>query len=194
MNGEPLNAYETLEAYQKQKANRSNNDVPVILHGSLFQICVSPFFTSSFHLCNTSKRQQKQHIEDDQSALTKYDGTIRYAGVICSKVWVNPKQLISDIERFIKKDIMRSMVGRLRILLDASGGIDEDEADRPFKLHELPRRVFYELPACPAIWFSDYLFRDENDETVLQSAKDVMDVELNARKIFTDFETFNGKG
>lgn len=85
------------------------------------------------------------------------------------------------------------MVGRLRILLDASGGIDEDDDDKPLRLHELPRRVFYELPACPVIWFSDYLFRDENDETVLQSAKDVMDVELNARKIFTDFETFDGK-
>lgn len=107
---------------------------------------------------------------------------------------MHPKQLVTDIERFIKKDIMRSMVSRLRILLDASAGIDENEADRPFKLHELPRRVFYELPACPVIWFSDYLFRDENEETVLQSAQDVMDVEVNSKKIFTDFETFGGKG
>lgn len=88
---------------------------------------------------------------------------------------------------------MRSLSGRLQIFLDAysteEGGGDGDKilTEAP------PRRVFYALISVPTIWFSDYLFRGESDETVRQSAKDIMDLDLDVANIFSDIETADGE-
>lgn len=53
--------------------------------------------------------------------------------------------------------------------------------------------MFFEIKSFRSILFSDYLFRGEDDETVVQTAKDVLDIELNGAQVYGNFEKLAGK-
>lgn len=112
---------------------------------------------------------------------------MKYSGIVCSKIWIHTKQSVQDVQQFIRNDVLRSISGRLRIYMDAFA-ITEPEPETKVLLVEPPRRVFFELKSGP-ILFSDYVFRCEDDDTVMQTAKAILDVDLEADNIFGNIET-----
>lgn len=134
---------------------------------------------------------QKERLEDEEARICRFDGSIKYSGIVSSKVWVQPKLLIADIERFIKADILRSISARLRLYLDASSKDFRANLEHII-ITEPPRRVFFEMNAS-GIMFSDYLFRGESEDNVIVQAKDILDVEVAVGKVVSDVETISGQ-
>lgn len=141
------------------------------------------------------KLKQKERLEDEEAKIVRYDGTIKYSGIISSKIWVQSKLLINDIQQFIKADILRSISARLRLYLDASSNDFRANLEHII-ITEPPRRIFFEInklsPSTAGILFSDYLFRGECEETVISQAKEILDIELNAAQVISDAETICG--
>lgn len=119
--------------------------------------------------------------------MVRYNGTAKYSGIICSKVWVTSKQPIEDVEKFIKIDIMRSITARFRMYVDA-----HHRSVQSTLLSEPPRRVFFKLQSSP-VMFSDYLFRGESDDTIITQAQTNMDIHLDEHSVVDDIETMSGK-
>ncbi len=117
----------------------------------------------------------------------RYNGTAKYSGIICSKVWVASKQPIEDVEKFIKIDIMRSITGRLRMYIDA-----HHQSGQFLLASEPPRRVFFKLKSLP-VMFSDYLFRGESNDTIITQALTNMDIHVDEQNIVDDVETMSGE-
>lgn len=124
---------------------------------------------------------------DDNERVVRYNGTAKYSGIICSKVWVSSKQPIEDVEKFIKIDIKRSITARFRMYVDA-----HHRSGQFTLISEPPRRVFFKLKSLP-IMFSDYLFRGESGETIITQAQTNMDIYLEEQDIVDDIETMSGK-
>lgn len=131
-------------------------------------------------------QNEKDKIDDNERVVT-YNGTAKYSGIICSKIWVALKQPIEDVEKFIKIDILRSITGRLRMYVDA-----HHQSGQSILVSEPPRRVFFKLNSLP-IMFCDYLFRGESNDTIITQAKAHMDINLETQNIVDDIETMPGK-
>lgn len=101
-------------------------------------------------------------------------------------MWVSSKQLIEDVEKFIKIDILRSVTGRLRMYVDA-----HHQSGQFTLVSEPPRRVFFKLKSLP-VMFCDYLFRGESDETIITQADANLDIQLDKQSIVDDIETIPG--
>lgn len=117
----------------------------------------------------------------------RYNGTAKYSGIICSRVWVTPKQPIEDVQKFIKIDIMRSITSRLRMYIDA-----HHQSGQYTLVCEPPRRVFFKLNTLP-VMFCDYLFRGESNDTIITQATANMDIKLDEQNIIDNIETMPGK-
>lgn len=162
LDGEPVtNPADSVEQFIKQKKTRDKDVNTVTVNGSIYYLCDKI---------------------DDNERVVKYNGTAKYSGIVCSKVWVAAKQPIEDVEKFIKIDILRSITGRLRMYIDA-----HHQSGQFTLVSEPPRRVFFKLKSSP-VMFSDYLFRGESDDTIITQAQTHMDINLDKQNIVDDIE------
>jgi len=163
LDGEPVNnPSDSVEQLIKQKKSRDKDINNLVIHSSIYYLCDKI---------------------DDNERVVRYNGTAKYSGIICSKVWVSLKQPIEDVQKFIKIDIMRSITSRLHMYTDA-----HHQSGQFTLLSEPPRRVFFKLNSLP-VMFSDYLFRGESDDTIITQAKSNMDIDLEQQNIVDDIET-----
>uniref|UniRef100_A0A0K8TQR3 Putative conserved plasma membrane protein n=1 Tax=Tabanus bromius TaxID=304241 RepID=A0A0K8TQR3_TABBR len=123
----------------------------------------------------------------DSSTIGKFEGTVRYTGMVCSRIWVHPKSTLKLVQDFIRRDILRSLASRIQMFVD-----DQHEsaamATDDITVNEPPRRVFIDVPDSRGIQFSEYIFRGETSEIVIDQAKEILDIEVDSNQIYTDIE------
>lgn len=121
----------------------------------------------------------------DKIETEKVMGQIRIIGEVASKLWLNPKTTISEVEQAIKEDIMRSLSGRVDMHWDSL--TDEELGENINTVHEPPRRMLITLPDSN-ISISDYLFPGEGAEDVKTSLEELLDVKAGNELEVLDLE------
>ncbi|XP_035791246.1 protein odr-4 homolog [Anopheles albimanus] len=123
-------------------------------------------------------------LPDEEATIEQLSGALMFDGIVSSKVYVHDQCSFYELERFIKADIVRSLMARIQIHCDSLVQSESDPQDK-ITLNELPRRLYFPIqptvPGCPQ--FSDYLFPDEETETALGQIQDVLDLELDPEHI-----------
>lgn len=130
--------------------------------------------------CQTTKGQ-RVHIKE-------FNGTIRLSGVISSRVWCNPKNTIGDVKRFIREDIMRSLMARIQVYCD--GLTEPNISNDAIFISEPPRRVYFNVNTIGLrpIQFSEYIFRGETPTVAAAQAKQILDLDVVSDSIMADLE------
>ena len=119
---------------------------------------------------------------------------IHYSGVINSHVYGNERNTLEEMELIIKKDIIRSLTTRLQFYYDAllandDGGSETLCEEETSNLTNLipPKRVFYSIGAHKLL-FCDYLFQNEEEDTVVRQVKDILDLDIEKSTVIADNE------
>ncbi|XP_017862775.1 PREDICTED: protein odr-4 homolog [Drosophila arizonae] len=124
--------------------------------------------------------------------VREFSGTLRMSGMIFSRVYCNPRNSIADVKRYLRDDVLRSLITRIQVYCD--GLTDPHVSNEAVYISEPPRRVFFAIPSDGsstsgnAVQFSEYLFRGEAPTVVVAQAKQVLDVELDPETIYLDAE------
>ncbi|KAM8708827.1 hypothetical protein ACLKA7_015747 [Drosophila subpalustris] len=132
--------------------------------------------------------------------INEFNGTLRMSGMIFSRIYCNSRNTIADVKRFVRDDVLRSLITRIQVYCD--GLTDPHVSNEAVYISEPPRRVFFSIPADGAnssssssptasnhsIQFSEYLFRGEAPTVAVAQAKQVLDVELDPEAIILDAE------
>ena len=124
--------------------------------------------------------------------VREFNGIIRLHGVISSRVWCNPKTTLGDVKRFIREDIMRSLMARVQIYCD--GLTEPNISSDAIFISEPPRRVYFNvntsspLSNSAAIQFSEYIFRGETPTVAAAQAKQILDLDIATSSIVGDVE------
>lgn len=125
--------------------------------------------------------------------VSEFNGTLRMSGIIFSRIYCNSRNTIADVKRFVRDDVLRSLITRIQVYCD--GLTDPHVSNEAVYISEPPRRVFFSIPvdgassnASPtpstlSIQFSEYLFRGEAPTVAVAQAKQVLDVELDPEAI-----------
>lgn len=161
--GEHISETETLESLNKLKKNKESS-----IQVTIYLPCSN---------------------DDDSDKIKQIQGTVRYSGIISSRVYAHSKNTIRDIQHFIKNDIIRSLAARTQIHCDA---LMENEVTDGVVINEPPRRVYFPIKTLPNIQFCDYLFRGESEETATRQIKELLDIELTRKDIISDVESLPG--
>lgn len=130
--------------------------------------------------CQTTKGN-RVHIKE-------FNGTIRLSGVVSSRVWCNAKNTIGDVKRFIREDIMRSLMARIQVYCD--GLTEPNISNDAIFISEPPRRVYFNVNTVgqKPIQFSDYIFRGETPTVAAAQAKQILDLDIATDSILGDLE------
>ncbi|ALC44330.1 CG10616 [Drosophila busckii] len=126
--------------------------------------------------------------------VREYNGTLRMSGIIFSRIYCNSRNSIADLKRFLRDDVLRSLITRIQVYCD--GLTDPHVTNEALYISEPPRRVFFSLPTeggkgnatSSAVQFSEYLFRGEAPTVAVAQAKQILDVELDPETISLDAE------
>ncbi|EDX10237.1 protein odr-4 homolog isoform X2 [Drosophila simulans] len=125
--------------------------------------------------------------------VREFSGTLHMRGIITTKVFCNPRNSIADVKRFLRDDVLRSLITRIQVYCD--GLTDPYVTDEALYISEPPRRVFFSLPSegpsasvGAVVQFSEYLFRGEAPTVVVAQAKQILDVELDPETISVEAE------
>ncbi|XP_033158983.1 protein odr-4 homolog [Drosophila mauritiana] len=125
--------------------------------------------------------------------VREFSGTLHMSGIITTKVFCNPRNSIADVKRFLRDDVLRSLITRIQVYCD--GLTDPYVTDEALYISEPPRRVFFSLPSegpsasvGAVVQFSEYLFRGEAPTVVVAQAKQILDVELDPETISVEAE------
>lgn len=124
--------------------------------------------------------------------VREFSGTLRMSGTIFSRVYCNPRNSIADVKRYLRDDVLRSLITRIQVYCD--GLTDPHVSNEAVYISEPPRRVFFAIPSDGSstsgnvVQFSEYLFRGEAPTVVVAQAKQVLDVELDPETIYLDAE------
>ncbi|XP_017016434.1 protein odr-4 homolog [Drosophila kikkawai] len=123
--------------------------------------------------------------------VREFQGTLRMSGIIASKVFCSPRNSIADVKRFLRDDVLRSLITRIQVYCD--GLTDPYVNNEALYVSEPPRRVFFNLPTeTPStgatVQFSEYLFRGEAPTVAVAQAKQILDVELDPETISVEAE------
>lgn len=124
--------------------------------------------------------------------LVKYQGTVKYSGLVSSRIWCHPRCSIRDVQQYIKNDIIRSLAARIQIHIDATLVASDEDIAEPILINEPPRRVFLSSKNGTGIEYSDYLFRGETKEQSMRQAKEVLDLNVELDDIDVEVETLPG--
>lgn len=65
----------------------------------------------------------------EEHEIIKFDGRINYSGSVNSKVWVQGKNTIKEVERYIKEDIIRSLSSRIQFHCQALATVSEEKSN-----------------------------------------------------------------
>lgn len=142
--------------------------------------------------------------------VKEFNGTIRFTGVISSRIWCNPKNSLGDVKRFVRADILRSLAARIQVYCD--GLTETNVGNDAIFISEPPRRVYFNLHtggsavggadgvgggggggchdpnANNAIQFSEYIFRGEAPTVAVAQAKQILDLDISTESICADLE------
>ncbi|KAH8397497.1 hypothetical protein KR222_008325 [Zaprionus bogoriensis] len=124
--------------------------------------------------------------------IQEFNGTLRMSGLIFSRIYCNARNSIADVKRFLRDDVLRSLITRIQVYCD--GLTDPHVSSEAVYISEPPRRVFFSIPtegaASPthSVQFSEYLFRGEAPTVAVSQAKQVLDIELDPEAILLDAE------
>ncbi|XP_017128562.1 protein odr-4 homolog [Drosophila elegans] len=125
--------------------------------------------------------------------VREFNGTLRMSGIIATKVFCSPRNSIADVKRFLRDDVLRSLITRIQVYCD--GLTDPYVTNEALYISEPPRRVFFSLPSegtssstGAVVQFSEYLFRGEAPTVVVAQAKQILDVELDPETISVEAE------
>lgn len=124
--------------------------------------------------------------------VREFNGTLRMSGIIASKVFCSPRNSIADVKRYLRDDVLRSLITRIQVYCD--GLTDPYVSNEALYISEPPRRVFFRLPTevtsttGATVQFSEYLFRGEAPTVVVAQAKQILDVELDPETISVEAE------
>lgn len=124
--------------------------------------------------------------------VQEFNGTLRMSGLIFSRIYCNSRNTIMDVKRFLRDDVLRSLITRIQVYCD--GLTDPHVSSEAVYISEPPRRVFFSIPAEGAaspshlVQFSEYLFRGEAPTVAVAQAKQVLDIELDPEAILLDVE------
>ncbi|XP_017071316.1 protein odr-4 homolog [Drosophila eugracilis] len=125
--------------------------------------------------------------------VREFSGTLHMSGIIATKVFCNPRNSIADVKRFVRDDVLRSLITRIQVYCD--GLTDPYVTNEALYISEPPRRVFFSLPSegpstsvGAVVQFSEYLFRGEAPTVVVAQAKQILDVELDPETISVEAE------
>uniref|UniRef100_A0AAG5D5X2 Odorant response protein ODR-4 n=1 Tax=Anopheles atroparvus TaxID=41427 RepID=A0AAG5D5X2_ANOAO len=125
-------------------------------------------------------------FQNEQTSIERYNGALKFDGIISSEVYVQSRCTFGEVERFIKTDIVRSLMSRVQIHCDALVQTENTPLDK-LTLNELPRRIYFPLRSKGAgsfpVQFSDYLFPEEGKETAPSQISNVLDILLTPRDI-----------
>lgn len=125
--------------------------------------------------------------------VKEFNGTIRLHGFISSRVWCNPKTTLGDVKRFLREDILRSLMARIQIYCD--GLTEPNISNDAIFISEPPRRVYFNVntsnPSTTAtsIQFSEYIFRGETPTVAAAQAKQILDLDIATSSIVGDVES-----
>ncbi|XP_058120623.1 protein odr-4 homolog [Anopheles ziemanni] len=123
---------------------------------------------------------------DEKTNIERYNGALKFDGIISSEVYVQSRCTFGEVERFIKTDIVRSLMSRVQIHCDALVQADNTPLDK-LTLNELPRRIYFPLRTKTTgsfpVQFSDYLFPEEGKDSAPSQIGNVLDISLTARDI-----------
>ncbi|XP_017006441.2 protein odr-4 homolog [Drosophila takahashii] len=125
--------------------------------------------------------------------VREFNGTLHLSGIIATKVFCSPRNSIADVKRFLRDDVLRSLITRIQVYCD--GLTDPYVTNEALYISEPPRRVFFSLPSegpstsiGATVQFSEYLFRGEAPTVVVAQAKQILDVELDPETISVEAE------
>ncbi|KAH8296189.1 hypothetical protein KR054_002750 [Drosophila jambulina] len=123
--------------------------------------------------------------------VREFQGTLRMSGIIASKVFCSPRNSIADVKRFLRDDILRSLITRIQVYCD--GLTDPYVSNEALYVSEPPRRVFFSLPTeststGATVQFSEYLFRGEAPTVAVAQAKQILDIDLDPETISEEAE------
>ncbi|XP_017043373.1 protein odr-4 homolog [Drosophila ficusphila] len=125
--------------------------------------------------------------------VREFNGTLRMSGIIATKIFCSPRNSIADVKRFLRDDVLRSLITRIQVYCD--GLTDPYVTNEALYISEPPRRVFFSLPSeghsssvGAVVQFSEYLFRGEAPTVVVAQAKQILDVELDPETISLEAE------
>ncbi|XP_016966437.1 protein odr-4 homolog [Drosophila biarmipes] len=125
--------------------------------------------------------------------VREFNGTLHMSGIIATKVFCSPRNSIADVKRFLRDDVLRSLITRIQVYCD--GLTDPYVTNEALYISEPPRRVFFSLPSegpstsiGAVVQFSEYLFRGEAPTVVVAQAKQILDVELDPETISVEAE------
>ncbi|KAM7357887.1 protein odr-4 homolog [Cochliomyia hominivorax] len=125
--------------------------------------------------------------------VKEFNGTIRLHGVISSRVWCNPKTTLGDVKRFIREDILRSLMARIQVYCD--GLTEPNISNDAIFISEPPRRVYFNVNTSSSnttgtnIQFSEYIFRGETPTVAAAQAKQILDLDIATSSIVGDVES-----
>lgn len=122
--------------------------------------------------------EQEDPIEGQLYGASRHNGYIRCMGEVSACVFAHPTQMIADIDRYLRSDLMRSVSGRLRLFLDAFPGMADDQRLHAFSRLQPPRRVFFYPFLGSRIQFTDYLFDTEDAKVTVVNARQVFNVDI----------------
>ncbi|EDV51561.1 protein odr-4 homolog [Drosophila erecta] len=125
--------------------------------------------------------------------VREFSGTLHMSGIIATKIFCSPRNSIADVKRFLRDDVLRSLITRIQVYCD--GLTDPYVTNEALYISEPPRRVFFSLPSegpstsvGAVVQFSEYLFRGEAPTVVVAQAKQILDVELDPETISVEAE------
>ncbi|XP_065359857.1 protein odr-4 homolog [Calliphora vicina] len=168
-----------LESYVKQKRQG----------GGKFQTNVDCFKATIY----LPVKCQAHKAINNPVQVKEFNGTIRLHGIISSRVWCNPKTTLGDVKRFIREDILRSLMARIQVYCD--GLTEPNISSDAIFISEPPRRVYFNVNTSAAassatnIQFSEYIFRGETPTVAAAQAKQILDLDIATSSIVGDVES-----
>ncbi|XP_052872519.1 protein odr-4 homolog [Anopheles cruzii] len=119
-------------------------------------------------------------FQEGEAKIDQYNGMLKFDGIVSSQVYVHSQCTFRELERFIKADIVRSLMSRIQIHCDSLVQTDGGVQDK-ITLNELPRRIYFPIQQKYSnfpVQFSDYLFPDEAKERLVTQIDDILAVNL----------------
>lgn len=107
-------------------------------------------------------------------------------GTFHCRAFIPSKSTVEAATQALKHDIIRSISARYEMHCEDMLFINEEQQD-PSLVHELPRRVFTELPG-QHITVSDYVYHGDSPKDSLEAFKELLNLNVNEESIDTSYE------
>ncbi|XP_055688039.1 protein odr-4 homolog [Lutzomyia longipalpis] len=110
------------------------------------------------------------------------DGKIHLTGKLCCTISVPSKTKLSDVERYLRRDVIRTAAARIQLYIEMMADCKYKMSDIIDLNSDTPLRVFFTVQPT-GVRFSDYIFEGEDDDSVRENVKKLMDIDLEPTDI-----------